>query len=55
MAKQGSAGEYICGHCGHGSMRPVKFQDKGKGVTRIHLICNKCENEDYYDSCDGGN
>ncbi len=57
MAKKGSAGEYICGRCG-GSMSLLNSQDpnrktyvdKGNGVTRINLICNKCNGEDYYDS-----
>ncbi len=51
MAKKGSKGEYICGHCGATSMRVDRYVDKGNGVTRIVLICNKCNGEDYYDSC----
>lgn len=54
MAKKGSVGEYICDHCGSTNMRVVKYQNKSNGVTRIHLICNKCNEEDFYDSCDGG-
>jgi len=55
MAKKGSVGEYICSHCGATSMRVVRYEDKSRGLTRIHLICNKCEKADFYDSCDGGN
>lgn len=54
MAKKGSVGEYICGHCGSSDMQPIKFEDRGKGVERIHLRCNKCGGSDYYDSCEGG-
>jgi len=50
MAKKGSVGEYICGHCNATDMRVVRYVDKGRGVTRIVLICNKCNQEDYYDS-----
>jgi hypothetical protein len=50
MAKKGSYGEYICGHCGATSMRVVREVNKGYGTIRMILICNKCENEDYYDS-----
>jgi ribosomal protein S27AE len=56
MAKKGSVGEYICGRCG-GTMRLMDkpnrdtYVNKGNGVTRINLVCNKCNGEDYYDSC----
>ena len=54
MAMRGKVGEYICEHCGATSMRVLKYENKSKGVTRIHLICNKCNQKDYYDSCDAG-
>jgi hypothetical protein len=54
MAKKGSVGEYICGHCGSTSMIVDRYVDKGYGTTRIILICNKCKQEDYYDSTKGG-
>ncbi len=50
MAKQGSKGEYICGRCGASDMRIERYVNKGNGVTRIVLICNKCGGDDYYDS-----
>ena len=51
MAKKGNKGEYICGHCGSTSMEIVKYEDRGKGVERLHLKCLKCGGMDYYDSC----
>jgi hypothetical protein len=54
MAKQNSVGGYICGHCDATDMQVIRYQDKGRGVTRIHLKCNKCGGEDYYDSCGNG-
>ncbi len=53
MAKKGSKGEYICGHCGATSMRIERVVKKGSGAgtfDRLILICNKCEQEDFYDS-----
>ena len=53
MAKKGSVGEYICGHCGATSMRVDRIEKKGSGsgaFERYILICNKCELQDYYDS-----
>jgi hypothetical protein len=55
MAKKGSVGEYICGHCGATSMTVDRYVNKGYGTTRIILTCNKCKQEDYYDSTEGGN
>jgi hypothetical protein len=54
MAKKGSVGEYICGHCGATDMKVDRYVNKGYGTTRIILICNKCKQEDYYDSTEGG-
>ena len=53
MAKRGSVGEYICGHCGATNMSVVKYVPKGRGVTRLILKCGTCREEDFYDSCDG--
>jgi RNase P subunit RPR2 len=53
MAKKGSYGEYICGHCGATDMRVERIEKKGSGsgqFDRLILICNKCGQQDFYDS-----
>ncbi|GEM_PF-3033531 len=47
-----NTGAYICGHCGSTDMRVERYVNKGNGVTRIVLTCNKCNGEDFYDSHD---
>jgi 5-methylcytosine-specific restriction endonuclease McrA len=53
MAKQGSKGEYICGHCGATSMDIKDIIKRGSGAgqyDQLILICNKCGQQDVYDS-----
>lgn len=50
MATKGSVGEYICGHCASTNMKVIRYVDKGNNTTRIVLQCNKCNQEDYYDT-----
>jgi hypothetical protein len=52
MAKKNSVGGYECGHCGSTDMQHTRSVTKGSGAgqfERYILLCNKCNNEDFYD------